>query len=118
VSRRFNAGNVHGFQLFHEADDVVELRAKLLFLIGRERKPREMRDVFDVEISSSHARKLGVRAQSSKFQVRQSVLDRQPNSGAEATVVQATPRFSLASRGRVTPRLLRIHPDFSHPYLE
>ena len=62
VRCRLNVGNIHGLQLFDEADDVVELRAELLLLVGRKRKPREMRDVFDVEISSSHARKLGVRA--------------------------------------------------------
>ena len=75
----FNAGDIHGFQLLDEADDVVELRAELLLLVGGEREPREVRDIFDVEISSSHARKLGVRAPSSKFQVNATSRSREPS---------------------------------------
>jgi hypothetical protein len=34
------------------------LRAEFLFLIGGEMQPRQMRDVFDVNFSGSHAERL------------------------------------------------------------
>ena len=57
------------FQLFDVPEDVTELRAEFFFFIGREREPRQMRDVFDINFSSRQARKSMSRAYSSKSEV-------------------------------------------------
>src|SRR5262245_13184887 len=50
----FHAADIQLLQLFHEAKNVAELRAELLFLFRRKLDAREMRYVFDVKITFSH----------------------------------------------------------------
>ena len=57
-------GDIKFIQLFDVAEDVAELRAEFFFLVRCELQSREMRDVFDVNLGSSHAGKLESKAQS------------------------------------------------------
>ena len=42
-------------QLLDVAEDVAQLRADLLLFLGRERQPREVRDIFDINFSRAMA---------------------------------------------------------------
>ncbi len=57
-------GHVQFLQFFDVAEDAAELRGEFFFLVGRERDAREVRDVFDVNFSGSHAGKLKSNVQS------------------------------------------------------
>ena len=54
VCGRLDASDVEFFQFFDVAKDSAELGGEFFFLVGRERDAREMRDVFDINFSSSH----------------------------------------------------------------
>ena len=42
-------------QFFDVAENVAELRAEFFLLLGREGDARQMRDIFDINFSGSHA---------------------------------------------------------------
>jgi len=54
----FNLRDVELFQFFDVTEDVAELCADLFLFVGRERQPREMGDIFDIDIGCSHAERV------------------------------------------------------------
>jgi len=55
VGGGFHLADIDLTKLLDIAENLTELRAELLFLVGREAQPREMRDVLHIKISCSHA---------------------------------------------------------------
>src|ERR1043166_1528738 len=86
----FDVRHVQFVELGDIAENVSELRLKFLFLLRRERQPREMRDVFHIKTLSRHARE--ARERSSKFKVQSGVLVWPP-----ARTLRITPRRTFAS---------------------
>src|SRR6185312_4983932 len=84
VGRGFHAAHVGLVEFFNVAKNVPQLRAKFLFLLGRKRNARQMRDIFDINFRSSHAMKLESKVQSSKSKVGppiQLTRDKFPDDG-------------------------------------
>jgi hypothetical protein len=59
MGRRLDLTDVELLELLDIAEDLAELRAELLFLLGRQVQPRQVRDVFDINLQSGHGRKSG-----------------------------------------------------------
>ena len=55
VRGRLDAGHVQLLQFFDIAENPAELGGEFFFLVGREWDARQMRDVFDINFSGSHA---------------------------------------------------------------
>src|SRR5271170_141941 len=55
VGGRLDVRHVEFLQFFDVAEDSAKLRGELFLLVGRERDACEMRDVFDINFSGSHA---------------------------------------------------------------
>src|SRR5208283_5378521 len=54
VSGGLDSGDVHFLQLLDVAEDVAQLRADLLLLIGGERQSREVGHILDVNLNRGH----------------------------------------------------------------